>query len=311
MLVDAAADHGRPHLVYISVVGAERVPVVGRVDRTMFGYFESKRTTEDVVASSVLPWTTLRATQFHDLVLFVLETMAKLPVVPVPTGVAFQPVEADEVAARLVELALGEPSGLVDDVAGPRVYSMKELVLGYLRATHRRRPLLPVRLPGSAARAIRAGANLAPEHAVGKKTWEEFLEDRLSRSASVHGVTQADVRSAGPRTPLGRGVGRARHAIPQAVAESQVRVARALEEMPRVVARSPEVRSRYRAGIRSARRPPIADRERHLRTRVARRPQERAESSPYRVRRCLFVLVRLPSAEPTLEDRNHDISMHA
>ena len=32
--------------------------------------------------------------------------------------------------------------------------------------------------PGKAARAFRAGANLAPDHAVGRRTWEEFLERR-------------------------------------------------------------------------------------------------------------------------------------
>jgi uncharacterized protein YbjT (DUF2867 family) len=151
-LVRAAARAGVPHLVYISVVGADRIPVVSRVDRTMFGYFASKRAAEQVVAGSGLPWTTLRATQFHDLVLMTVRQLAKLPVIPVPAGFRFQPVDAGEVAARLVELALGPPAGLVPDIAGPRVYEMAELVRGYLRASHRRRLILPVRLPGQAAR---------------------------------------------------------------------------------------------------------------------------------------------------------------
>jgi uncharacterized protein YbjT (DUF2867 family) len=169
---------GTPHLVYISVVGADRVPVVSRVDRAMFGYFASKLATERVVERSGLPWTTLRATQFHDLVLLVARQLAKLPVVPVPAGFRCQPVETDEVAARLVELALGEAAGLVPDMAGPRIHTFAELVRGYLRAAGKRRPILPVPLAGRAARAVRAGAILAPEHAVGKRTWEEFLADR-------------------------------------------------------------------------------------------------------------------------------------
>src|SRR5215467_758911 len=75
-----------PHLVYISVVGADRVPVLSGVDRMMFSYFAYKLAAERVVADSGLPWTTLRATQFHDLILLVARAMAKLPVVPVPTG---------------------------------------------------------------------------------------------------------------------------------------------------------------------------------------------------------------------------------
>jgi uncharacterized protein YbjT (DUF2867 family) len=178
-LVRAASRAGAQHLVYISVVGAERIPVVSGVDRTMFGYFASKRAAEKVVADSGLPWTTLRATQFHDLMLMVARQLAKLPVIPVPAGFRFQPVDAGEVAARLVELSLGKPSGLVPDIAGPRVYGVAELLRGYLRASHRHRLILPVRLPGKAARAIRAGANLAPERAAGHRTWEDFLTERL------------------------------------------------------------------------------------------------------------------------------------
>src|SRR5215217_6790638 len=185
-LLRAASSQTRlPHLVYISVVGADRVPMVSRVDRAMFGYFASKRAAEKVVEDSGLPWTTLRATQFHDLILAVARQLAKLPVVPIPAGFRFQPVDADEVAARLVELTLGEPSGLVPDMGGPRVYGADELLRSYLRATQRRRLIVPVWLPGKAASAFRDGANLAPEQAVGHRTWEEFLAENLSQRRPV------------------------------------------------------------------------------------------------------------------------------
>ncbi|MEH0845248.1 NAD(P)H-binding protein [Micromonospora sp. CPCC 205711] len=179
-LVRAASRAGVRHLVNISVVGAERIPVTGRVDRAMFGYFAAKRGAEQVVADSGLPWTNLRATQFHDLMATVLGQLAKLPVIPVPAGFRFQPVDAGEVAARLVALALDPPAGQVPDLAGPRVYGMDELVRGYLRATgRRRRPIVPVPVPGGAARALRAGANLAPDRAVGRRSWEDFLAERV------------------------------------------------------------------------------------------------------------------------------------
>jgi uncharacterized protein YbjT (DUF2867 family) len=179
-LVRAAAPAGVRHLVYISVVGADRVPVASALDRAMFGYFAAKLATEQVVADSGLPWTTLRATQFHDLLFMVVRQLARLPVIPVPAGIRFQPVDAGDVADRLVELALGAPAGLVPDLAGPRVYELDELVRSYLRAAGRRRPILPVRIPGKAARALRAGANLAPDRAVGRRTWEEFLASRVT-----------------------------------------------------------------------------------------------------------------------------------
>jgi uncharacterized protein YbjT (DUF2867 family) len=162
------------HLLYVSVVGADRVPIQSGIDRAMFGYYGAKLEGEQAVIDSGRPWTILRATQFHDLVLTTVRQLTKLPVVPVP-GVRFQPVETAEVAERLAELALGAPAGRVPDLAGPRVYPFKELVRGYLDARSKHRAIVPVRAPGRAARALRDGANLAPERAVGRRTWEDFL----------------------------------------------------------------------------------------------------------------------------------------
>jgi uncharacterized protein YbjT (DUF2867 family) len=194
-LVRAASRAGAPHLVYISVVGADRIPVVSGVDHAMFGYFASKRAAEKVVEGSGLPWTTLRATQFHELMLMVAQALAKLPVAPIPAGFQVQPIDADEVASRLVELTLGEPAGRVPDMGGPRVYGADELLRVYLRATKRRRLIVPVWLPGKAARAFRAGANLTSEQAVGRRTWEEFLAERLNQpSPALHvGTSSASV----------------------------------------------------------------------------------------------------------------------
>jgi uncharacterized protein YbjT (DUF2867 family) len=180
-LVRAASGGGaRPHLVNISVVGADRIPVVSRIDRAMFGYFAAKRGAEEVIAGSGLPWTTLRATQFHELAFSTAEQLARLWVLPVPVGFRFQPVDSGEVADRLVELALGRTAGMTPDLAGPRAYAMAELVRSYLQAVGERRPILPVGVPGRAARAIRHGANLALEHADGRRSWEDYLEFRTA-----------------------------------------------------------------------------------------------------------------------------------
>jgi uncharacterized protein YbjT (DUF2867 family) len=111
--------------------------------------------------------------------------MAKLPVVPIPGGLRFQPVDARDVAARLGDLALGAPAGLVGDLAGPAVYPMADLMRGYLRVAGKRRPLLPVRMPGKAGRAYRAGDNLTLTGAsTGTRTWEAFLAERVASAAS-------------------------------------------------------------------------------------------------------------------------------
>jgi len=175
-LIAAAKLAGVRHLVGISVVGAERVPVRSAVDRLMFAYFASQRAKEQVIEQSALPWTNLRATQFYDgFILAMVRAMSKLPIVPLPAGTRFQPVDADEVADALAQLALGAPAGQVPDIAGPKIYDSESLLRGYLVAIGKRRPILKIRMPGAAAAAIREGANLAPDRAVGRRTWEEFL----------------------------------------------------------------------------------------------------------------------------------------
>ena len=157
------------------MVGADRLPVVSGLDRAMFGYFASKRAAELVVEESGLPWTTLRATQFHELMLMVARQTSRLPVLPAPAGFRFQPVAGADVADRMVGLALGSPAGLVPDIAGQTAYAFADVLRSYLRAVGKHRPILPVRIPGRAAREYRAGANLPLGGTVGHRTWEDFL----------------------------------------------------------------------------------------------------------------------------------------
>lgn len=202
-LVRAASRAGARHVVYISVVGADKVPVVSGVDRAMFGYFASKLAAERVIANSGLPWTTLRATQFYDSLLLLARQVVKLPAIPLPAGFSFQPIDPGEVGTQLVELALGAPIGLAPDIAGPKVYQTDELIGAYLRASHKRRPIIPLWLPGKAARAVRSGVILAPNRAVGHRTWEEFLAEHVGS----HGV------SASSRAPQSSESGERGHAL--------------------------------------------------------------------------------------------------
>ena len=171
-LVRAAAKAGVKHIVYISVIGANTMPL---------GWFKLQLRAEQAVTDSGIPWTMLRAAQFHDLVLKIAEKMGRMPVIPVPGGVRLQPVESREVAARLAELALGRPAGRVPDLAGPTVYPIKDLVGGYLQARGKRRMMIPIWMPGKVGTAYRAGVNLSLDGAeFGKRTWEEFLAERVS-----------------------------------------------------------------------------------------------------------------------------------
>lgn len=119
-IVDAVAHalHGsaRPHthLVYISIVGADRVPMP---------YYRAKVTAERAVVDAGLPWTILRATQFHDLAASMMRALARSPVMLLPKGARLQPVSVAEVGDRLATLAGGEPAGRADDLGGRTIWA--------------------------------------------------------------------------------------------------------------------------------------------------------------------------------------------
>lgn len=169
-LVEAAKRAGDPHVVYISIVG---------IDVIRFFYYNEKLASEKVIEESGLPWTVLRATQFHELVARASSAQRRLPVTIMPSGFRFQPVSTGDVADRLVALASGEPSGRVADMGGPEVRSARDLAEAYQRSVGRRKPIVSLWVPGKAARAFRAGGNLTPENATGVGTFEEFLSTRV------------------------------------------------------------------------------------------------------------------------------------
>jgi uncharacterized protein YbjT (DUF2867 family) len=169
-----------PHVVFISIVGVDRVPLA---------YYRRKLAVEDLIAAGGLPWTTLRATQFHDLIVLLFAALSRSPLLPVPAATSDQPVDAGEVADRLVELVAGPPAGLVPDMAGPQVRRFSDLAHAYLKARGIRRLVVPVWLPGRVARGYRSGGHLAPGHADGRRTFEEHLAERVGpgRAAAEHG----------------------------------------------------------------------------------------------------------------------------
>lgn len=167
-LIHAARSHGAPHLVFISIVGVDDHPMP---------YYRMKRATEQVVEAGDLPWTILRATQFHRFVARIVGGLSKLPVVPVPKDTAVQPVAVEEVADRMVDAALGDPAGRLPDVGGPEVLGFDHLARTYLEARGKQRRVVQVPVPGEIARAFREGHHLCPDRAVGTITWAGFLAE--------------------------------------------------------------------------------------------------------------------------------------
>jgi uncharacterized protein YbjT (DUF2867 family) len=173
-LLRVATRAGVSHVVFISIVGVDRNPY--------FPYYRMKLETERTVEQASMPWTILRATQFHEFVLRQIRFLELGPVALAPKGFLLQPIDTGEVADRLVELALSEPAGRAPDVGGPEAKTFADLARSYQKAAGRYRKLLEVPIPGKTARALRLGAQTNVDRRYGRVTWEEFLNRTVSRS---------------------------------------------------------------------------------------------------------------------------------
>lgn len=123
-----------------------------------------------------VPWTILRATQFFDFAHQVATKVGPLVLVP---AMRSQPVAAETVAARLVELAVSEPVGNARDLAGPRVERMVELTRAWWAKMGARGLVVEIPLPGGFGRALRSGAILpGPDALLATQTFEEWLRLR-------------------------------------------------------------------------------------------------------------------------------------
>jgi uncharacterized protein YbjT (DUF2867 family) len=164
-IVDASRAAGVRHVVYMSIVGVDRIPL---------GYYRQKLESELLLEASGLPHTILRATQFHQLVAGLFTAQRFLPVVFAPR-ISFQPIAVDDVAVRLAELATAEPAGRVPDIGGPEQLTALELARRWADAASVRRRIMPLSLPGKTFAAYAAGHNLVPGVPYGTTTFAEFL----------------------------------------------------------------------------------------------------------------------------------------
>ncbi|GHD52888.1 SDR family oxidoreductase [Mycetocola manganoxydans] len=165
-LLEAEKAAGVGHHIVLSIVGSDRAP---------FGYYAGKAAQEQLVTGGEVPWTILRATQFHEFAgqLYLRIKLGPVNIVPTMTS---QPVAAREVAERLVELAEATPSGRATDIAGPEVLRMADMVTRYKKAIGAPGPVLEAPLPGGFGTAMRDGTLLpGPSAELGSQTFADWV----------------------------------------------------------------------------------------------------------------------------------------
>jgi len=168
-LLAAASAAGVGHLVFLSIVGVDRIP---------YGYYVDKVANEQAIAASGIPFTILRATQFHS---FPGEILGMFGNRVFLTGVRVQPIGVEDVADRLAALATGAPAGRVADIGGPEILDATDVLHRLQAAGRAPKRVLSIRLPGPAFAAFAAGNHLAGLPGAGRQTFDEWLASGAAR----------------------------------------------------------------------------------------------------------------------------------
>lgn len=166
-LLEAEQRGGVPHHVALSIIGVDRAP---------HGYYGAKHAQEQTIAAGEVPWTVLRASQFHE---FAVQMYTGLGFGPLHPAVRMRtrPVDVSEVAERLVSLAEQPAQGRARDLAGPREEDLAEMMRSWVRHTGRRAWMPRIALPGAFGRALRDGSVLpGPDADFGTITFADWLE---------------------------------------------------------------------------------------------------------------------------------------
>ena len=174
-LMEAAATARVGHVVGIGIVGVDLIA-------PWVSYYRVKLAEEAVLREGDVPWSLLRATQFHELIAAMVGGLARLPVLPAP-AIRVQPVDRGEVATALVDAVEAGPAGRLPDVAGPQALPLADFAQMWLRAQSRHRRTVSLPIPGRAGRLLREGALCNPDQAVARVTFEQWAaSSRRSRA---------------------------------------------------------------------------------------------------------------------------------
>lgn len=167
-LVAAAKTAGVRHLLYVSIVGIDRVPLA---------YYKTKLAAEERLRAGEVPWTILRATQFPQLVDQIIAVSGRLGVLVEDRSLVVQPVAIEDVADRIAGLLADGPAGVVE-FGGPEALRFGDLAEAWQAVRGTKKPVLPIRIPGRIAGAVRAGALTTSAKPAGTRTWADYLAGR-------------------------------------------------------------------------------------------------------------------------------------
>lgn len=154
------------HFIYPSIVGIEEIPLK---------YYKLKYKAEELLKNSSIPYTIVRATQFHDFIenLFLSKPLFKRYVIP--GSIKCQSVSVDEFAKHLIDLINKGPQGRIDDFGGPVIMTLREMAELKIKINNETNKIFSISLPGKLYKSFCDGKNTNSLQKAGEITFEEHL----------------------------------------------------------------------------------------------------------------------------------------
>ena len=170
-LINATNKNKTRHIIYISIVG---------IDKSDYPYYKTKSDVENIIQECGIPFTILRTTQFHNLVLNIINSLENLDgIINVPEGMRFQSIDVGEVAGYLVELIKEAAYGLLSGRGGPEIPDIEEMVKSYLEISGSTNTFRLCKIKNERNDMFSSGITLCPSNKYGKITWREFLNTQF------------------------------------------------------------------------------------------------------------------------------------
>lgn len=157
------------HFIYVSIAG---------VDKSDYPYYQTKYAVEKLIQESGIPYSILRASQFHDLVLYriiqVFDQGIGKPI-QIPANMQFQSIDKTDAASAIVKIVDGQPIYNITTIGGPQVLSLETMIQTYFSQLSRNEEIEYIEPSMAFHQVFTTGINLCPENSVDGIRWEEYL----------------------------------------------------------------------------------------------------------------------------------------
>jgi uncharacterized protein YbjT (DUF2867 family) len=163
------------NFIFISIVGTDRIP---------YSYYQHKVIVEKAIKESGVPYSIVRAAQFHgfiDMLLGLTKKLWWMPILPLPTNWQFQTIDTRDVATYLMPFIEKDATGRIDNVAGPQMLRLGEMARQWRDIQGSHKPIVRLPLFGKVAHGFDQGYNTAPDKAYGSITWADYLHEKYAR----------------------------------------------------------------------------------------------------------------------------------